>query len=328
MFARNGALTAVALWLLATAAFATLRVAPGGPYDADHGVRPAVRMALDASFHPDWPALPLYRRAGGEGGEAAWQLAWRPEDLRRTQYVSFLLGCARGDLGPSMHSPDRGVSEVLARGIAASVALCGGALAFALVFGVGLGLAAGARRGGTLDRVIWMTNVIGLGIPGFVMAPLLVLLFSSELGWLPAAGYGSWVHMIMPVVCLGAATSANVCRVARASLLTTLQTEHVLAARARGVAGSALGRHLVARRVAGAVLRRMGPSIALLLSGALAIEMLFQIPGVGHHVVRAAASRDVTLVIGAVLAAAALLVVLDRLRSVVEALLWGGDLGD
>ncbi len=311
----------VALWLLATAAFLTLKVAPGGPYDDDHGVRPAVRLALDDSFHPDWPALPLTRDLGDD--EGGWRLLWRPAELRRTQYLDYLLSCTRGDLGPSMHSPDRGVSEVLVRGLPPSLMLCGGALLFALVFGVGLGLVAGARRGGSVDRLVWTTSVLGLGIPGFVLAPLLVLLFSTELGWLPAAGHGSWLHMVMPVLCLGAATSATFSRVARAALLRTAAEDPVVSARARGVAGWSWGRRFVLRTVAEAIGERMGPSIALLLTGALAIEMLFQIPGVGHHTVRGVVSHDVTLVIGSVLAAASFLVVLDRVRSTAQALVLG-----
>ncbi len=293
--ARHGLIAALTVWLLVTLAFVALRVAPGGPYDPEHSLRPEVRQTLDETY--------------------------RPEAALATQYREFLLRCGRGDLGPSMRSPSRGVTEVLLRGLPATASLCASALLFALAFGVSAGILGAAWRGGAADRVIWTSSVLGLGIPGFVMAPLLVLLFSTELGWLPAAGHGSLRHLVLPAVCLGAATSATLTRVTRRVLLDVAQRPHVRAARARGATGWRLFRDYLLRHVIDAVFLRLGPSIALLLSSALAIEMLFQLPGVGHHTVRAAASRDVTLVIGAVLTAGVALTLLDRILRVGHELL-------
>jgi oligopeptide transport system permease protein len=222
-----------------------------------------------------------------------------------------------------MLSPDRSVAEVLLRGLPASATLCGGALGFALLIGVGGGLLAAVNRGGALDRVVWSSSVLGLGIPGFVLAPLLSLLLAVELHWLPPAGYGSWRHLVLPVVCLGASTAAVYARAVREVLLVTLEQEHLRSARAQGLAGWRLTRRHLLRPVAAAVSSRLGPHMALMITGALAIEMLFQIPGVGHHVVRAAGSRDITFMVGAILAASVVLLVLGRLSRVVHGWLAG-----
>jgi len=282
----------IASWVLASLAFVLLRLAPDGPYDRERSLRPEVRQALDASY--------------------------LPEASLGAQYAGFLVRVVQGDLGPTMLSPDREVAEVLRRGLPASALLCGGALGFALLVGIGGGALAAFQRGGAMDRAIWTTSVLGLGIPGFVLAPLLAMLLAGELRLLPAAGFGSWRHLILPVICLGAASGASYARVVREALLITLESEHLRAARARGVDGWLLVRRHLSRPVLLAVSSRLGPNMALLLTGALAIEMLFQIPGVGHHVVRAAGSQDITLVVGAILVASLVLLVLGRLNRLAQ----------
>jgi oligopeptide transport system permease protein len=287
----------VASWILASLAFALLRLAPGGPYDSDRHLRPELRIALDASY--------------------------LPEGTLWAQYSSFLWRAVGGDLGPSMLSPDRSVAEVLRRGFPPSAALCGGAFGFALLIGVGGGLLAALGRGGAVDRAVWSSSVLGLGIPGFVLAPLLVLLLAVELQWLPPAGYGSWCHLVLPMICLGASTAAVYARAVREVLLVTLEQEHLRVARARGMGGWRLARRHLFRPVMAAVTRRLGTQMALMIAGALAIEMLFEIPGVGHHVVRAVGSRDITFVVGSILTASFVLLVLGRLTRVAHGWLAG-----
>ncbi len=286
------------LWLLVTLCFVLMRAAPGGPFDVEREVTPEIRARLEARYHLDEP-LP-------------------------SQYLRYLGQLAQGDLGPSFQYPDYTVNELIAGGLQVSVPLGFAALVLALLVGVPLGLLAGWHEGRIGDHVASGIGLIGLALPKFVLAPLLVLCFAVWLGWLPAGGWDATDprYAVLPVIALAAPNLAYVVRLTRASLIDVLATDYILAARARGIAGRDLLLHHALRPTLAPVIAWIAPATIALVTGSVVVEQVFGIPGIGRYFVQGALNRDYTLVMGVALTAgvAILLVnlVVDALRGWVD----------
>ncbi len=282
------------LWLLVTLCFVLMRAAPGGPFDVEREVTPEIRARLEARYHLDEP-LP-------------------------SQYLRYLGQLAQGDLGPSFQYPDYTVNELIAGGLQVSVPLGFAALVLALLVGVPLGLLAGWHEGRIGDHVASGIGLIGLALPKFVLAPLLVLCFAVWLGWLPAGGWDATDprYAVLPVIALAAPNLAYVVRLTRVSLIDVLATDYILAARARGIAGRDLLLHHALRPTLAPVIAWIAPATIALVTGSVVVEQVFGIPGIGRYFVQGALNRDYTLVMGVALTAgvAILLVnlVVDALR--------------
>jgi oligopeptide transport system permease protein len=284
---------AMTLWLLATLCFVLLHAAPGGPFDTEKAAPPEVQAALAAQYRLDRP-LPA-------------------------QYVAWLGDVVRGDLGPSFQYPDYRVTELIALGLPVS-ALCGGiALVIALGIGVPLGLIAALRRGRWLDRVLMGLSGLGLAMPKFVVAPLLVLLFAVTLHWLPGGGWDPSTPLtllrsaLLPAVALALPNLAYCARISRASFLDVLSSDYLRAARARGLSSSRL---LFAHALPPAllpVIAWLGPALINIVSGSAVVEQVFGIPGMGRYFVQGALNRDYTLVLGVVLVVGALIVTINAM---------------
>lgn len=286
------------LWLLVTLCFVLMRAAPGGPFDVEREVTPEIRARLEARYHLDEP-LP-------------------------SQYLRYLGQLAQGDLGPSFQYPDYTVNELIAGGLQVSVPLGFAALVLALLVGVPLGLLAGWHEGRIGDHVASGIGLIGLALPKFVLAPLLVLCFAVWLGWLPAGGWDATDprYAVLPVIALAAPNLAYVVRLTRVSLIDVLATDYILAARARGIAGRDLLLHHALRPTLAPVIAWIAPATIALVTGSVVVEQVFGIPGIGRYFVQGALNRDYTLVMGVALTAgvAILLVnlVVDALRGWVD----------
>jgi oligopeptide transport system permease protein len=286
------------LWLLVTLCFVLMRAAPGGPFDLEREVTPEIRARLEARYHLDEP-LPK-------------------------QYLRYLGQLAQGDLGPSFQYPDYTVGELIAGGLQVSVPLGVAALALALLVGVPLGLLAGWRAGRLSDHLASGIGLLGLALPKFVLAPLLVLCFAVWLGWLPAGGWGGGDlrYAVLPVLALAAPNLAYVVRLTRASLIEVLNTDYVLAARARGIEGRDLLIHHALRPTLAPIVAWLAPATIALVTGSVVVEQVFGIPGIGRYFVQGALNRDHTLVMGVALTAglAILLVnlLVDALRGWID----------
>lgn len=284
---------AMTLWLLATLCFVLLHAAPGGPFDTEKAAPPEVQAALAAQYRLDRP-LPA-------------------------QYVAWLGDVVRGDLGPSFQYPDYRVTELIALGLPVS-ALCGGiALVIAIGIGVPLGLLAALRRGRALDRILMGLSGLGLAMPKFVVAPLLVLVFAVMLHWLPGGGWDPSTPLtllrsaLLPAVALALPNLAYCARISRASFLDVLSSDYLRAARARGLSSS---RILFAHVLPPALLpvtAWLGPALINIVSGSAVVEQVFGIPGMGRYFVQGALNRDYTLVLGVVLVVGALIVMINAL---------------
>jgi oligopeptide transport system permease protein len=267
--------------------FLLMRLAPGGPFDGERALDPGTRAALAHAYGLDLP--------------------W-PEQLWR-----YLVGLAHGDFGPSLVYRDFSVGDLVRQGLPVSLTLGGLALLVALPLGIGMGAMAALRPGGRIDRLLMLGATVATLLPSFVTGPLMALVFALLLGWLPVSGWGGGDprHLVLPVVALALPTAGAIARLARAGLATTLAQDHVLTARARGLSP---GRILLIHALRPAlvpVASYVGPAAAGLLTGAVVVETVFALPGLGRAFVQGALNRDYPLVLAVVILYAGLILLFN-----------------
>lgn len=278
------------LFVVATLAFFLARFAPGGPFDEERALPPNVKAQLAAHYGLDKPL-----------GE---------------QYLLFLKNLARGDLGPSYKYHGWDVDELIADRIPTSLALGAGALAIALALGIPLGAAAAIRPDSAADRLLTGAATLGICLPTFVVGPLLVLLFSNALGWLPASGWNAPADFVLPAATLGSAYAAPVARLMRASMLEVRAQDYMKTAKAKGLSPARIYFVHGLRNALLPVVTYVGPTAAGLISGSFVVESMFNVPGLGQFFVKAAFNRDFTMIVGTVLFYAAVLVALNLLAEI------------
>jgi peptide/nickel transport system permease protein len=216
------------------------------------------------------------------------------------RYVRWLYAAVQGDLGFSYRTGQPVAAEIAAR-LPATMMLAGASLAVAVLLGVPLGVVAAVRRDSALDVLSRMLAILGATIPNYVLSLLLVLLFAVVLGWLPAFGSGSWQHFVLPIIALSGAITTQMMRLTRASLLETLQQDHIRTARSKGLAErQVISRHGL-RNALLPVVTTLGVSAGNLLSGTVIVERIFSWPGIGKYAVDAIFLRDYPVIQGVVL---------------------------
>ncbi|MEZ5456566.1 MAG: ABC transporter permease subunit [Lysobacteraceae bacterium] len=284
---------ALTLWLLLSLCFVLLRLAPGGPFDSERSVPDEVLATLNAQYRLDQPV---------------WQ-----------QYQSWLGDLSHGDLGPSFQYPDHRVSALLADALPVTLMTGSAALLIAVLGGLGLGMLAARHHGGRLDRVLMALSGLGLALPKYVVAPLMVLLFAVVLRWLPAAGWGDPAQWVLPVLALALPNLAVSSRLVRAAALDALHSDALRAARARGLSARRLWLKHVLPLVALPLLAWLSPAMINLVSGSAVVEQIFSLPGMGRYFVQGALNRDYTLVMGVVAVVGVAIVAINTLVDVLRA---------
>lgn len=283
------------LFVVVSASFFIMRLAPGGPFDQDRALPDQVRANIDARYHLNDP-LPQ-------------------------QYLRYLRDVLRGDLGPSFRYPDRTVNELLGLGFPVSFQLGSCALAVALGLGGTAGLVAGVRRNSLVDYCSMSCAVLGVSVPNFVLGPLLMLVFALWLGWLPVAGWGTWRQVILPAFTLGAFYAGYVARLTRAGMLDVFGQDFIRTARAKGLREAAIVlRHALPSAIL-PVVTYLGPASAAVLTGSVVVESVFSIPGIGRYFVAGALNRDYTMVLGTVVSYSVLLLGLNLVVDLLTAYL-------
>jgi oligopeptide transport system permease protein len=292
-------LTAIpTMFVIVTVAFFLIRVAPGGPFNQERGLQPAIKANLEAQFGLNDPL-------------------W-------LQYLNYLKNLLRGNFGPSYNLPDFTVGELFANGLPVSIQLGSMALALALLIGSGLGIIAALNQNKLGDYAVIATATAGSTIPTFVIAPLIQLLFGLTWNLLPIGGWGegAFVNKIGPVLTLSLPQIAIVARLMRGSMIEALRAHHIRTARALGLSDWSV---IVKHALRGAVLPIVsyaGPAAAALLTGSIIVETIFAVPGVGRYFVDAALNRDYTLVMGTVVVIAIFTIlfnlIVDILYAVVD----------
>ena len=277
------------LLLVIALAFLMVHAAPGGPFDDERALSPEIEANIAAAYHLDEP-LPK-------------------------QFLRYMGGLLRGDLGPSYRYLDYAVSELIAIGFPYSMRIGAAAMALALLIGVGAGTVAALRQGALLDRIVMGFSMIGISIPVFVVAPVLVLLLAVKLHWLPAGWTetGDLRRYLLPVITLALPQIAYIARLTRASMIDVLSRDFIRTAYAQGLGTATVVRVHALKPAMLPVLSYMGPAIAAVLTGSVVVEEIFGIPGLGQYFIGGALNRDYTLVLGIVVFYATLIIVLNLL---------------
>lgn len=284
------------LFVISLLTFWLMRAAPGGPFDSNRvPATPEIERALRAKYRLDEPFL--------------------------VQYGHYLADLARGDLGVSTKYRNHTVNDIIAQALPVSLTLGGLAFCFALGLGIPWGVLMALRRGQWADHALGLVSLIGVCLPGFVLGPLLVLGFAVRLGWFPVALWESPLHFFLPTVTLGVLFAGKVARLVRESMTTTLQSEFIVAARARGLSESAILVKHALRLALLPVVSFSAPMLADLLTGSFVVESIFQVPGLGGFFVNSSLNRDYPLLMGLVLLYAALLLILNLVADLLLAVL-------
>jgi peptide/nickel transport system permease protein len=236
------------------------------------------------------------------------------------QYGAFLEGLVTGDLGTSLRT-NQTVVTALAERLPATVELAAAAMIVALAFALPMGTIAAVRAGTRLDQITMTAALVGISMPNFWLGPLLAIVFSIVLGWLPVSGRGTLAHLILPSVTLAAPLAAVLARMTRASVLEELRELYVLAARARGVSRTrAVLRHAFRNSLV-PIVTLLGLQLGGLLTGAVITETIFAWPGVGRLLIQSIGFRDYPMVQGCILLIAVMYVSLNLLADLLYGML-------
>jgi ABC-type dipeptide/oligopeptide/nickel transport system permease component len=228
------------------------------------------------------------------------------------QYLNFVRGIPRGDLGRSIHNRTPVLEELRLR-IGSSAVLALAAFAVAVAIGLGLGLLSALGRGTWIDAVAMLLALAGVSMPIFWLASLLIFVFSLQLGWFPATGFGGWNRLVLPALALGFISSATLARLVRSSVLEVLLQPFVTTARSKGLREAVVIRRHVLKNAFIAIITVMGLQFGTLLSGAVITETVFARPGVGKLLVDAITTKDFPVVQGAVLFIALVYIIINLL---------------
>lgn len=216
------------------------------------------------------------------------------------QYVAFLKGLVRGDLGQSLHTKQPVLTSI-ARRLPATIELAAAAMAVALLLAIPLGLLAAYKKDSLVDQGSMVFALLGISMPNFWLGPLLIIVFSLKLGWFPVSGRGSLAHVVLPAITLGTAMAAILTRMTRASMLDVIQSDYITTARAKGVRESLVVLKHAFRNALIPVVTIVGLQIGGLLAGSIITETIFAWPGIGRLTIQAINARDYPLVQGCVL---------------------------
>lgn len=272
----------VVILIIASVTFLLLRVLPGGPFDQDKALPQAVKENIEKKYHLD---KPLYY-----------------------QYWAYISGLFVGDLGESYKYVGRNISEIVAETLPVSVQLGVYCLILAFAIGIPAGVYAASKHNSWQDSLTMMTAISGVALPSFLVAPLLIMLFSMYLGWLPPALWDGPSYYIMPIIVLGVRPAAVIARLTRASVLEVIRSDYIRTARAKGLAErNILFKHVLKNSLI-PVLTFSGPLAAGVITGSFVVEAIFAIPGMGKHLVNSVTNRDYPLVLGTTLVFSIILV--------------------
>jgi len=259
-----------------TLVFFLIHLIPGDPVEVMLGeqARVADREALRHALHLDRPLS--------------------------EQYARYLEGLVRGDLGESVHTR-KPVLKTILRRFPATLILTLASMLVAVLIAIPLGIASATRQYSIIDNASMFFALLGISMPNFWLGPLLILLFSIRLGWLPVSGTGGLAHLVLPAITLGTALAAILTRMTRANMLEVIRKQYILTARAKGLRErTVLYKHAL-RNALVPLITILGLQFGALLSGSIITETIFSWPGIGRLIIEAVNRRDYPVVQGCVL---------------------------
>lgn len=287
----------VTLWLIVTLTFFLMHAVPGSPFEKEgKGLNEQVTKNLMAYYNLDKPLV--------------------------KQYGIYLKKLVQFDLGPSIANSSDTVNKMIARGFPVSFKLGIVAIMFAVVTGIALGVVAALRHNRLIDYIAMVIAVMGISIPSFVVASLLIKYLAVEWGLLPTATWGTWKHIIMPALALAFGPIAIIARLTRTNMLEVLNQEYIETARAKGLSPATIVVKHALRNAILPVVTLLGTLIANVLTGSFVIEKIFAIPGMGKYFVAGISNRDYSVIMGTTVFYSALLIfmmfVVDVVYSVID----------
>ncbi|MDR1515812.1 MAG: ABC transporter permease [Synergistaceae bacterium] len=264
----------ISMLILITATFFLMHAVPGSPFNPSEqkNVPAKVLENLRAKYGLDLPV-------------------WK-------QYLNYMDNLAHGNLGYSFKKLNYTVNELIVGGFPASAVVGALSILAALAVGIPLGITSALKRGGWMDWLSMILATVGISMPIFIIAIILMYIFSMKLQILPIYGYGTAWHLVIPVICLAFSPIAYITRLMRSSMLEVSRQDYIRSARARGVSEFwVITKHGVRNSIL-PVVTYIGPLIAILLTGSFVVERLFMIPGLGRYFVTAVSERDYSVILG------------------------------
>ncbi|MGF9563681.1 ABC transporter permease subunit [Neorhizobium sp. JUb45] len=283
------------LWIAVTACFFVLRLAPGGPFDGERSLPPAILQNLAAHYNLDKPLIQQY-----------------------FYYVGDLL---RGDLGPSFSSEDFNVAQQIMIGLPYTFTLGMTAFALAIIIGVAVGCLGALYQNKMPDYVLGAMILVGVVFPNFLIAPILQLVFGIQLAWLPVGGWGdgSLKFLVLPVVVMALPHAGRISRITRGSMIEVMNQNFIRTAKAKGIGPRLTVMRHALKPAMMPVVSYLGPAASYLLTGSLVVESIFGLPGIGRYFINAALNRDYGMVLGTVIFYMVLIVFLNLIVDIAYA---------
>lgn len=272
----------ITLFVIIILTFLLMHSVPGGPFTRDKQVAPAVLAALEQKYHLDDP---LYK-----------------------QFFDYLSGLLRFDLGPSFKYTGKTVNDFISNGFPFSGRLGLVTLVFVLLSSIPMGIVAALRNGRWQDMLLMALATLGVTIPSFVIAAVLMYFFAFQLNWVPTFGVDTWRGYILPMVALGGYSVSFLARLMRSSLLEVMGQDYIRTARAKGISEMRVITRHALRNALIPVVTVLGPTVANLFTGSFVIEKIFAIPGMGSYFVNSVTQRDYTTIMGMTVFYAAFLI--------------------
>jgi ABC-type dipeptide/oligopeptide/nickel transport system permease component len=264
------------LWLVVSLVFLLIHLVPGDPIAQMLG-EGAPAADLEAARHAYGLDLSLGR-----------------------QYFNYWKGVLHGDLGTSLRY-NQNVSRLLAQRYPYTLQLTLAALVVAILLSIPAGVHSARRRNQWDDRALSVVSLFGLSFPNFALGPILILLFSIKLGWLPVSGSGTFANLVLPAITMGSALAAILTRMVRTSMLEELSQDYIRTARAKGLPETTVVYHHALRNALIPVITVLGLQFGALLAGAIVTEKIFSWPGIGRLTIDAISNRDYAVVQGCIL---------------------------
>ena len=281
------------IWVIASLTFLLLRLLPGGPFDSEKALAPEVKANIEAKYNLNAPLL--------------------------EQYGTYIWGLTKGDMGQSYKYIGRNIWDIISETLPNSIQLGVYALLVAYLLGIPLGVIAASKHGSWVDSVLMIFAISGVSLPSFLVAPIFIMLFSFQLGWLEPALWDGPTYYILPMFVLGIRPAAVIARLTRASVLEVIRSDYIRTARAKGLENRVILFKHVLRNSLIPVLTLSGPLVAAILTGSFVIEQIFAIPGVAKHLVVSVTNRDYPLILGTTLLFSIMLVVANLITDLMIA---------
>lgn len=324
--ARRGVWMIFVLFSISVITFLLMRAVPGGPFNTERGIPEANKQNLIKRYNLDAPVWVQY--FDYMGGLLVPTIT--PPGWKESVVESYIVNIPFGDkgqgfrwmnFGPSLVNRSQSVSDMIAQRLPASFQLGILSLLVGLVIGVPIGIVSALNQNKWPDYLGMSIAIIGVSVSSIISGPLLQYFFAVRLGILPATGWDTWQHAVLPSFALGFVESALIARLTRASLLQVLSEDYIRTARAKGLSERVvIGLHALKNSLI-PVATILGPLAAALLTGTFVIETIFGIPGLGRAFVTSVTNRDYTMIMGTVMLYALFLVIANLLVDLTYALL-------